>query len=61
MFGMGSQELFIILLIGLVLFGGSKLPELARSLGRSVSELKKGMREEPEDTDKSGKTPKSGA
>jgi sec-independent protein translocase protein TatA len=43
MFGLGSQELFIIFLIAMVLFGGAKLPDLARSLGRSMSEFKKGM------------------
>ncbi len=31
MFGMGSQELLLILVIVLVLFGGSKLPDLAKS------------------------------
>jgi sec-independent protein translocase protein TatA len=37
-----------ILLIALLVFGGKKLPELARSLGRSLSELKKGIREADE-------------
>jgi sec-independent protein translocase protein TatA len=45
MFGLGTQELMIILVIALVLFGGSKLPELARSLGKSMNEFKKGMAE----------------
>jgi len=45
MFGLGAQELLIILLIVLVLFGGSKLPNLARSLGSSVREFKKGVSE----------------
>ena len=48
MFGMGAQELMVILVIVLVLFGGSKLPDLAKSLGRSMKEFKKGIGAEPE-------------
>ena len=51
----GVTELIIILLIVLVLFGAKKLPELARSLGKSIGEFKKG-REESEKADKSEKT-----
>ena len=54
MFGLGTQELMIILVIALVLFGGSKLPELARSLGKSMNEFKKGIAEGQSD-DKSDK------
>jgi len=36
----GAPELFIILAIVLVLFGGKKLPELSRSVGESIKELK---------------------
>ena len=43
MFGIGTQELMVILVIVPVLFGGSKLPDLARSLGRSMKEFKKGI------------------
>ncbi len=50
MFGLGTQEILVILVIALVMFGGSKLPELARSLGRSVNEFKKGMSEHPDAT-----------
>lgn len=51
MFGLGYQELLIILVIVLVLFGANRLPELARSLGSSVKEFKKGVNEaKAEDT-----------
>ena len=51
MFGLGYQELLIILVIVLVLFGANRLPELARSLGSSVKEFKKGVSEaQKEDT-----------
>lgn len=39
----GPMELIIILAILLLLFGAKKLPELARSIGTSAGELKKGM------------------
>jgi sec-independent protein translocase protein TatA len=45
MFGLGYQELLIILVIVLILFGANRLPELARSLGSSVKEFKKGVNE----------------
>ena len=51
MFGLGYQELLIILVIVLVLFGANRLPELARSLGSSMKEFKKGVNEgKAEDT-----------
>lgn len=49
MFGMGALELMIILVIVLVLFGGSKIPGLAKSLNRSMREFKKGIASEPEE------------
>ena len=41
----GPTQLLIVLVIILVLFGGNKLPDLARSLGRSLGEFKKGKEE----------------
>ncbi|MBM3220367.1 MAG: twin-arginine translocase TatA/TatE family subunit [Candidatus Rokubacteria bacterium] len=49
MFGLGYQELLIILVIVLILFGANRLPELARSLGSSVKEFKKGVNEAQKD------------
>ncbi len=41
----GAPELLIIAIVILVLFGGAKLPELARSLGKARGEFKKGLEE----------------
>jgi sec-independent protein translocase protein TatA len=49
MFGLGYQELLVILVIVLILFGANRLPELARSLGSSVKEFKKGVNEAQRD------------
>jgi len=40
---LGAPELIIILAIVLLLFGGKKLPELSKSLGESMRELRKGI------------------
>lgn len=44
-FGIGIQELLIILLICLLIFGASKLPEIGRALGKTIKEFKKSMKE----------------
>jgi sec-independent protein translocase protein TatA len=46
---LGPETIPIVLLIAVVLFGGSKIPQLARSLGRAKSEFQKGMNEDAEE------------
>ena len=53
-FGLGFNELLIILLIFLVLFGASKIPQLARGLGKGITEFKKGLKEVESDADVDG-------
>ncbi|UCG44383.1 MAG: twin-arginine translocase TatA/TatE family subunit [candidate division WOR-3 bacterium] len=45
MFGIGWQEILLIALIVLLLFGAKKIPEVMRSVGKGIRELKKGMKE----------------
>lgn len=44
----GIGELLIILLVVLLIFGGSKIPEIARSLGKGIQEFKKASRDDSE-------------
>lgn len=50
MFGLGTWELLLFMVVVLLLFGSSRLPSLMRNLGKSATEFKKGMREEPNDS-----------
>ena len=55
---LGAPELLVILLVVLVIFGGSQLPKLARSLGSAQKEFKKGLHEGDEDAPSEKKTEK---
>ncbi|MEJ2051257.1 MAG: twin-arginine translocase TatA/TatE family subunit [Calditrichota bacterium] len=51
MFGIGPPELIVIFLIILILFGAKRLPELAKSLGRSINEFKNASQNIKEELD----------
>ena len=63
MFGIGMQELLIILVIALVLFGSKKLPEIGGGLGRAIRNFKRAVSENdqiditPPNTDKTKQAP----
>ena len=50
---LGPTELIIVLLIVLLIFGGTKLPKLARSMGQAQKEFKKGLSDGSKDDDES--------
>lgn len=45
MFGLGASELLIVLIVLLLLFGGTQIPKLARSIGRAQKEFQEGVSE----------------
>ncbi|MBP5570674.1 MAG: twin-arginine translocase TatA/TatE family subunit [Prevotella sp.] len=54
LFGLGMQEILVIALIVLLLFGGKKIPELMKGLGKGVKSFKEGMNEVTDMTKESG-------
>ena len=59
MFGIGTSELLVIALIVLLLFGGKKIPELMKGLGKGVKSFKDGMSgldDDKEEVNKSDET-----
>jgi sec-independent protein translocase protein TatA len=53
----GGPEVLIVLVVVLLLFGAAKLPQLARSLGASAKEFRKGVEEGAEDDESSTANP----
>ena len=48
MFGLGATELIIILVIVVILFGATRLPEIGRGIGEAIKNFKKSTSENPE-------------
>ena len=68
MFGLGTQEILLILLLVLILFGAKKIPEIMRGMGQGIREFKQASREAvdevkslteepPDESDNSSNTP----
>ena len=58
MFGLGVQELLIIFVIIMVLFGAKKLPEMGKGLGRGIREFKNATNQIDDDEDEKDVEPK---
>ena len=58
LFGLGMQEILVLALIVLLLFGGKKIPELMKGLGKGVKSFKEGMNEVTDITKDEGKEKK---
>lgn len=59
MFGLGTTELILILIIILVLFGASRLPEIGSSLGKAIKSFKKSAGEDTADEEEKKKLKES--
>ncbi|MDY0227803.1 MAG: twin-arginine translocase TatA/TatE family subunit [Desulfomicrobium apsheronum] len=58
MFGIGVQELVVVLVIALIVFGGKNLPQIGADMGRAIINFKKGISERPVDEEKPVKSAK---
>lgn len=59
MFGLGTQELLIILVLVLIIFGAGKLPQLGAALGKGLRDFKSGVKETRDEVASSGANEKS--
>ncbi|WP_321368753.1 twin-arginine translocase TatA/TatE family subunit [uncultured Desulfuromusa sp.] len=51
MFGLGTQELLIILVLVMIVFGAGKIPQVGGALGKGLRNFKKGIKDADEDSD----------
>jgi sec-independent protein translocase protein TatA len=52
MFGLGGTELLVVLAIVLLLFGATRIPQLAKGVGQGIREFRKAARDTPEENPK---------
>lgn len=55
LFALGPTEIIIILVIVLLLFGGRKIPELMKGVGKGITEFKKGVKDDDNDKEEEKK------
>lgn len=58
MFGLGTQELIIILVLVLIVFGAGKLPQVGGALGKGLRNFKQGMKESEDEDEEMEETKK---
>jgi sec-independent protein translocase protein TatA len=58
MFGLGIQELALVFIVVMLLFGYNKAPEIGRSLGKAIAAFKHGLKEDDKPPTPSGEKPK---
>ncbi|MBD3170410.1 MAG: twin-arginine translocase TatA/TatE family subunit [candidate division Zixibacteria bacterium] len=56
--GIGAQELLLIILAALLLFGAKRIPEIARGMGKGITEFKRAIRDAQNEIEDAGKSEK---
>jgi len=54
MFGLGTSEIILILIVALIVFGPSRLPQIGGAVGKSIKEFKKSLNETNDDKNQDG-------